>query len=140
MKRIAIPVVRARSITAGDLSASCVAETSLATTSGGVPAGAKSAHPRLELEIGIARLDRRGHVGQQRMARLRGHRERAHAPRLHEAEQRRRRGDRHLHRASDDVLHHRPRALVGHVHDVDAGLLLEELHADVRHRAAAGRA
>lgn len=71
------------------------------------------------------------------MRRLRGDGERAHAIRLHEAEERWRRGDRGLYGASNHVLHHLARALVWYVHDLDTGLLLEELHTDVQDRAAA---
>ena len=48
--------------------------------------------------------------------------------------------DAHLHLAADEVVHRRRRALVGHVHEIDLRLGLEQLAREVRDAAAAGRA
>jgi hypothetical protein len=112
--------------------ASASALTSVLAHGSGRPRGRHHGDPGGELEAGQPGLGHGGHAGQAGQAARRGQRQR-----LDLAGRQLRRGghvgvegDRHL--AADEVLHGRCAALVGHVHDVDAGGGLEHLAGEVR--------
>ena len=47
--------------------------------------------------------------------------------------------EHHLHLLAEHVVHRRRRAAIGHVHDVDLGVDLEQFAGEMRHAAGAGR-
>ena len=100
---------------------------------------AHDAEPQRRLEAGIALLGDRRHVGQRGRARRGADRERAHLVRLGVLQQRRHRAEHGLHFARENRRVGRRVALVGNVHEVDLGGVLQHLHRQVRRGAVAGR-
>ena len=80
----------------------------------------------------VARLAHRRHVGQRGLAGLRGGGNQLHPAGLRVGDRGGRAVEEQLHRAGEVILHRVAAALVGHVHDVDAGEPFEELGIEMR--------
>ena len=80
-----------------------------------------------------------GKVGQVGAARLAGEGERPHAALANERQHAADVAEEHLHLSGHDAGHRFERALVGHVDDVDAGPLLEQLGRKMRRIADPAR-
>ena len=63
--------------------------------------------------------------------------EHAQLPRLRERQERRQRGEHHVDLAADEIVERRRVALVGDVHELDPGHLLEQLAPEVQRGAVA---
>ena len=93
--------------------------------------------PGDRLEAGVALLDQRRELRQRGGASERGHAQAAQLAGAHLAHRDARHHEAGLHLAGEDGVDHLREALVGHVHEVDAGAALEQLHRQVRRAAVA---
>ena len=108
-------------------------------TSGGVPGGRDQSMPGAGIEAFQAGFVHGRQVGQDRRALERRHGQRTHLAAFDMADHRSGGGKHHLVVTGDDILQGRRRALVGHVHDIDLRLRLEQFAGEMRGRAVAGR-
>ena len=101
---------------------------------------AHHAIPLLRVEALEARLVECRHVFEQRVARQAGDRQRTHAPRADVRQRGGQAGEHRLRLATEQIVERWRDAAVRDVHEEDAGLLLEQLHRQVRQRPRTGRA
>ena len=98
----------------------------------------EEAEPCADLDL-HSLLDHGRHVRQHRGALLGRDAERSHPAGLDRSERQRHHVEHHVDVAGGEVLRRGRRAFVGHMHDVDSGLQLEQLGRDVARRADALR-
>lgn len=123
--------------TAGAASAPLTSRLINSTRSRGVSAGAKSPNQVENAETGPG-LRERGHGRQQRTALRPGARQDIEL--FREVRMRRADADQHaVHMAADQIAESGRSGLVRHVHQIEAGALLQHLHAQVHRRAVARR-
>ncbi len=107
---------------------------------GGGARGGEHAVPGLDLQLRQSLLAHRRHLGKGCRALGAHHRQHAQPAGLHVRRRRLQRRDAGLHVAADQVVQHAAQALVRHVHEIDAGLDLDQLHREMLHAAVARRA